>query len=79
MRLKKAENENALKKLIEDHAEAVRIGAELEESLRCAKVELERKVKDAEAKGKAEAGKAAAEAAKSAAEEAEAAKKEAVA
>ncbi|CAH9070695.1 unnamed protein product [Cuscuta europaea] len=74
-RLQKAQQDESLKKLIHDNADAVRQMMNLEEELRQAKAEAER----ARAEGKAKAEKAAAEAAQKALEEAEAVKAEAVA
>ncbi|CAH9147276.1 unnamed protein product, partial [Cuscuta epithymum] len=79
MRLNKAQNEEALKKMIVTNTEAVRQMAELEETLRRTKEGVEQRLKDAEAKGKAAAERAAAEEAREAVAKAEADKQEAIA
>ncbi|CAH9050551.1 unnamed protein product [Cuscuta europaea] len=73
-RPRKAQEDEKLKKLIHDNADAVRQMAKLKEELRQAKAEAERATAE-----KVEAERATAEAAKKAVEEAEAAKAEAVA
>ncbi|CAH9118604.1 unnamed protein product [Cuscuta europaea] len=70
-RLQKAQQEESLKKLIHDNAEAVRQMAQLERGLQQARAEAERAAKE-----RVEMEKAAAEAAKKALEDAEAAKAE---
>ncbi|CAH9138630.1 unnamed protein product [Cuscuta epithymum] len=79
LRLRKAEDDEALKRLVAKNTEAIRKMAELEEALRQAGDKLEAARVEARAEGKAEAEKAAAEATKQAAEEAEKAKAEAAA
>ncbi|CAH9111551.1 unnamed protein product, partial [Cuscuta epithymum] len=79
IRLRKAEDDEALRRLVAKNTEAIRKMAELEEALRQAGNKLEAAKVEARAEGKAEAEKAAAEATKQAAEEAEKAKAEAVA
>ncbi|CAH9107336.1 unnamed protein product [Cuscuta epithymum] len=83
MRLRKAEDDEALKRLVAKNTEAIRKMAGLEEALRQADQRLEAAKNEARAegiaKGKAEAEKVAAEAAQAAAEEADRAKAEAVA
>ncbi|CAH9132616.1 unnamed protein product [Cuscuta epithymum] len=78
VRLRKAEDDKALRKLVAKNTEAIRKMAELEEALRQAGDMLEAAKAEARAEGKAEAEKAAAEASKKAADEAEKAKTEAV-
>ncbi|CAH9121113.1 unnamed protein product [Cuscuta epithymum] len=79
LRLRKAEDDEALKRLVIKNTEAIRKMAELEEALRQAGDKLEAARVEARTEGKAEAEKAAAEATKQAAEEAEKAKAEAAA
>ncbi|CAH9126665.1 unnamed protein product [Cuscuta epithymum] len=83
MRLRKAEDDEALKRLVAKNTEAIRKMAGLEEALRQADQRLEAAKNEARAegiaKGKAEAEKVAAEAAQAAVEEADRAKAEAVA
>ncbi|CAH9147305.1 unnamed protein product, partial [Cuscuta epithymum] len=79
LRLRKAEDDEALKRLVVKNTEAIRKMAELEEALRQAGDKLEAVRVEARAEGKAEAEKAAADAAREAAEEAERAKTEAAA
>ncbi|CAH9127365.1 unnamed protein product [Cuscuta epithymum] len=79
IRLRKAEDDEALKRLVAKNTEAIRKMAELEEALRQAGNKVEAAKVEARAEGRAEAERAAAEAAKQAAEEAEKAKAEAVA
>ncbi|CAH9099855.1 unnamed protein product, partial [Cuscuta epithymum] len=78
MRLRKAQDDEALRKLVVKNTEAIRKMAELEESLRKATEGMEQKLKAAEAKGRAAAEASAAEAAKTAAIKAEEAQREAV-
>ncbi|CAH9104749.1 unnamed protein product [Cuscuta europaea] len=73
-RLQKAQQDESLKKLVHDNAEAMRQMAQLERDLQQARAEAEKAAKE-----KAEVEKAAAEAAKKASEDAEAAKTEAAA
>ncbi|CAH9057961.1 unnamed protein product [Cuscuta europaea] len=73
-RLQRAQQEESLKKLIHDNAEAVRQMAQLERDLQQARAEAERAARE-----RVEMEKAAAEAAKKALEDAEAAKAEAAA
>ncbi|CAH9106499.1 unnamed protein product [Cuscuta epithymum] len=79
LRLRKAEDDEALKRLVAKNTEAIRKMAELEEALRLAGDKLEAARVEARSEGKAEAEKAAEEASKKAADEAEKAKTEAVA
>ncbi|CAH9109336.1 unnamed protein product, partial [Cuscuta europaea] len=73
LRLEKVQQDEQLKKLVHDNAEAVRQMAKLEEALQQMELQLE-----AANKGKAEAEKTAVEAAKKAVEEAEEAKNKAI-
>ncbi|CAH9070413.1 unnamed protein product [Cuscuta europaea] len=79
LRLQKAEQDETLRRLVHDNADAARQMARLEESPRQAEQKLEAAKVETRAEGRAEAEKAAAEAAKKAADEAEAVKEVAIA